>query len=124
MQSGKSLSRKKESNEEVEDESNFLRRIEEEGEWVSKGGKELSELRVSIKDLDHLPFFKIFSTFLSYNSLVKNLTLFFELMILFWKSSNSSGPVSSKVKISDVGNLDEHRWNWIEGENLGTKLED
>ena len=69
----------------------------------------MSELIVSMKDLDPLPFLKIVSTFLSSNSLFKNLTLFFELMIFFWKSSNSSGLVSSEIEISDIENLDESR---------------
>ena len=50
---------KKESNKEEEDESNILGSFEEEGEWGSEGGKELSELIVSMKDLDPLPFLKI-----------------------------------------------------------------
>ena len=44
-------------------------------------------------------------------------------MIFFWKSLNSSGSISFEVKIADAGNLDESRWNWIEDENLGTKLD-
>ena len=42
-------------------------------------------------------------------------------MIFFWNSSNSSGSVSSEVKIIDSGNLDN---SWIEDENLGTKIDD
>ena len=54
---------KKKSNEE-EYESIFLGSFEKEGEWRIEGGKELSELIVSMKDLDTLPFLKIVSTFL------------------------------------------------------------
>ena len=65
------------SNEEEEDESSFLGSFEEEMEWGSEGGKEMSELRFWMKDLDPLLFLKIVSTFLSYNSILKSLSLFF-----------------------------------------------
>ena len=97
---------KKALNEEEEDKSSF----EEKVEWGSEGGKELSKLIVSMKDLNPLAFMKIVSSFLNSNSLLKNLTLFFELTIFFWKSWHLSDSVSSEVKIADAGNLDEFRW--------------
>ena len=97
--------------------------VQLEVRWEVEGGKELSELRVSMKYLGPFRFLNIFLTLLSSHYFLKSLTLFFKLMILFWKSSNSSGSVSSEVKIADAGNLDKSRWNWIEDENLVTKLE-
>ena len=66
---------KKESNEEEEDKSSLLGSFEEEDEWWGEGGKEQSELIVSMKDLNTLPFLKIVSTFLSSNYLLKTLNL-------------------------------------------------
>ena len=128
VKSWKVFLEKKESNKEEEDKSSFLGSFEEEGGRGSGRGserwKELSELRVSMKDLDPLLFLKTFSTFLSSNSILKILSLFFKFVVFFWKPSNSSSSVSSKVKISDTGNLDESRKNWTKDENLGTKIED
>ena len=69
--SAKVFLRKKESIEEEKGELNFLGSSEEEGEFGSEGGKELSELTVSMKYLDPLPFLKIVLTFLSSNFLLK-----------------------------------------------------
>ena len=104
--------------------------LKDEWEEVSfKGGrkvgraKDAKESMTFLKKWDPFLFLKMVLTFLSLISFLENLCFFFKLEMLFWSSWESSW-VSSAVKIKDLRNLEELRWNEKEDSKLEIKLED